>query len=129
VFENRVLRRIFGPKRDEVTGEWRKLHSGELHNLYSSPDTIRQIESRRMRWVVHVACMGEGRNVYRVLVGKPKGKRPLERPRRRWKNGIKMDLREISCGGLEWIHLAQDRDWWRVLVSAVMNLRVLAPLN
>jgi hypothetical protein len=79
VFENRVLRRMFGPKRDEVTGEWRKLHCGELHNLYSSPDIIRQIKSRRMRWAGHVACMGEGRNVHRVLVGKPEGKRSLER--------------------------------------------------
>jgi hypothetical protein len=81
VCENRVLRRIFGPKREEVTGEWRKLHSGELHNLYSSPDIIRQIKSRRMRWAGHVACMGEGRNVYRVLVGKPEGKKTLEKPR------------------------------------------------
>jgi hypothetical protein len=79
VSENRVLRRIFGPNRDEVTGEWRKLHSGELHNLYSSPDIIRQIKSRRMGWAGHVACMGEGRNVYRVLVGKREGKRPLGR--------------------------------------------------
>jgi hypothetical protein len=84
VSENRVLRRIFGPKRDEVTGQWRKLHNGELHNLYSSPDIIRQIKSRRMKWARHVARMGEGRNVYRVLVGKPKGKGPLGRPRRRW---------------------------------------------
>jgi hypothetical protein len=84
VFENRVLRRIFGPKRDEVTGEWRKLHSEELHNLYSSLDIIRQIKSRRRRWARHVAHMGEGRNLYRVLVGKSEGKRPLERPRRRW---------------------------------------------
>jgi hypothetical protein len=84
VFENRVLRRIFGPKRDEVTGEWRKLHSGELHNLYSSPDIIRLIKSRRIRWAGHVARMVEGRKVYRVLVGKPEGKRQLERPRRRW---------------------------------------------
>jgi hypothetical protein len=83
VFGNRVLRGIFGPKREEVTGEWRKLHSGELHNLYSSPDIIRQIKSRRMRWAGHVARMGAGRNVYRVLVGKPEGKRPLGRPRRR----------------------------------------------
>jgi hypothetical protein len=82
VFENRVLRGIFGPKRDEVTGEWRKLHSGELHNLYSSQDIIRQIKSRRMRWAGHVARMGEGRKMYRVLVGKPEGKRPLGRPRR-----------------------------------------------
>jgi hypothetical protein len=96
VFENRVLRRIFGPRRDEVMGEWRKLHNGELHNLYSSPDIIRQIKSRRMGWAGHVARMGEGKNVYRILVGKPKGKRPLVKPRRRWN---KMDLREIGCGG------------------------------
>jgi hypothetical protein len=122
-----VLRGIFGPKRDEVTGEWRKLHSRELHNLYSSPDIIRQIKSRRMRWAGHVARMGEGRNLYRVLVGKSKGKRPLVRPRRRWEDGIKMDLREIEWGGVEWIHLTQDRDRWRAVVSAVMNLRVLTP--
>jgi hypothetical protein len=84
VFENRVLRRIFGPKRDEVTGEWRKLHSGELHDLYSSPDIIRQIKSRRMRWAGHMTCMGEGRNVYRVSVGRPEGKKPLGRPRCKW---------------------------------------------
>jgi hypothetical protein len=89
-----VLRRIFGPERDEVTGEWRKLHNWELLNLYSSPDIIRQIKSRRMRWVGHVARMGEGRKVYRVLVGKPKGKRPFERPRRRWEDGMIMDLTE-----------------------------------
>jgi hypothetical protein len=98
VFENRVLRGIFGPKRDEITAEWRKLHSGELHNLYSASDIARQIKSRRMRWAGHVARMGEGRNVYRVLVGKPEGKGPLERPRRRWEDGIKMDLREIGWG-------------------------------
>jgi hypothetical protein len=101
VSENRVLRRIFGPKRDEVTGEWKKLHSGELHNLYSSPDIIRQIKSRRFRWAGNVARMGEGRNVYRVLVGKPKGKRPLGRPRHRWEGGIKMELREIGWGCVE----------------------------
>jgi hypothetical protein len=94
-FQNRVLRGIFGPKRDEVTGEWRRLHSGELHNLYSSTDIIRQIKSRRMRWAGHVARMAEGRNVYRVLVGKSEGKRPLERPRRKWEDGIKMEFREI----------------------------------
>jgi hypothetical protein len=99
VFENRVQRRIFGPKRDEVTGEWRKLRKEELHNLYKSPDIIRQIKSRRMCWAGHVARMGEGRNVYRVLVGKPEGKRSLGRPRRRWEDGIKMDLREIGWGG------------------------------
>jgi hypothetical protein len=127
VFENRVLRRIFRHMRDEVTGEWRKLHNGELHNLYSSPDIIRQIKSRRMRWAEHVARMGEGRNVYSVLVGKPEGKRPVERPRRRWEDGIKMDLREIGWGDVECIQLAQDRDRWRAVVNAVMNLRVLAP--
>jgi hypothetical protein len=96
VFENRVVRRIFGPKSDEVTGKWRKFHNGELHNLYSSPDIIRQIKSRRMWWAGHVARMGEGRNVYRVLVGKPEGKRPLGRPRRRWVDGIKIDHGEIG---------------------------------
>jgi hypothetical protein len=100
VFENRVLRRIIGPKRDEVTGEWRKLHNGELHNLYSSPDIIRQIKSRKMRWAGHVARMGEGRNVYRVLVGKPEGKEPLGSPRRRWEDGIKMDPKEVGCRGV-----------------------------
>jgi hypothetical protein len=110
-----------------TTGEWRKLHSGELHNLYSSPDIIRQIKSRRMRWAGHVARMGEGRNVYRVLVGRPEGRRPLGRPRRRWEDGIKMDLGEIGWGGVEWIHLAQDRDRWWAVVNAVMNLRVLGP--
>jgi hypothetical protein len=99
VFENRVLRRIFGPKGDEVTGHWRKLHSGELHNLYSLLDIIRQFKSRRMRWVEHVACMGEERNVYRVFVGKPEGKRRLGRSRRRWEDTIKIDLREIGRGG------------------------------
>jgi hypothetical protein len=123
VFENRVLRRIFGPKGDEVTGEWRKLHNGELHNLYLTPDIIRQIKSRRMRWAGHLACMREGRNVYRVLVGK----RPLGRPRHRWGNWIKMDLSEIGWWGVEWIHPSQDRDRWRAVVNAVMNLRLLAP--
>jgi hypothetical protein len=127
VFENRVLRRIFGPKRVEVTGDWRKLRKGGLHSLHSSPDIIRQIKSKRMMWAGHVARMGEGRNVYRVLVGKPEGKRQLEKPRSRWEDGIKMDLREIGWGGVEWIHLAQDKDLLRAVVNAVMNLRVLAP--
>jgi hypothetical protein len=111
VFENRVLRRIFGSKRDEVTGEWRKLHSEELHNLYSSSDIIRQLKSRRMRWAEHVARMGEEGRVYKVLVGKPEGKRPLGRPRSRWEEGVRIDLREIGLGGgVDWIQLAQDRD-------------------
>jgi hypothetical protein len=110
VFENRVLRRIFGPKRDEVTGEWRKLHNEELHSLYSSPDIVRQVKSRRMRWAGHVARMGEERKVYKVFVGKLEGKRPHGRPRRRWEDGIRMDLREIGLGGVDWIRLAEDRD-------------------
>jgi hypothetical protein len=127
VFENRVLRRIFGPKRDEVTGELRKLHSEELHILYSSPNIIRQIKSRTMRCAGHVARMGVERNVYRVLVGKPEGKRPLGRPSCRWEDGIRMDLGEIGWGSVEWIQLAQDRDRWRGLANTVMNLRVLVP--
>jgi hypothetical protein len=96
VFENRVLRRIFGPKRDEVTGEWRKLHNEELRNLYSSLSIIRIIKSRRMRWTGHVARMVETRNAYRLLVGNPEGKRPLERPRCRWVDNIRMDLVEVG---------------------------------
>ena len=117
-------RRIFGPKRDEVTGEWRKLHNEELKGLYLSPNIVRVIKSRRMRWTGHVACMGEGRGVYRVLVGKPEGKRPLGRPRRRWEDNIRMDLQKVGLGYEDWIGLAQDRDRWRALVSAVRNLRV-----
>ncbi|KAJ4435849.1 hypothetical protein ANN_18468 [Periplaneta americana] len=115
VFENKVLRKIFGAKRDEVTGEWRKLHNAELHALYSSPDIIRNIKSRRLRWAGHVAHMGESRNAYRVLVGRPEGKRPLGRPRRRWEDNIKMDLREVGYDDRDWINLAQDRDRWRAL--------------
>jgi len=120
VFENRVLRRIFGPTRDEVTGKWMKLHKEELNNLYCSPNIVRVIKSRRMRWVGHVARMGERRGVYRVLVGKPVGKRPLGRPRSRWKDNIKMDLQEVGCGGMDWIELAQDSDRRRALVNAVI---------
>jgi hypothetical protein len=96
VFENRVLRRIFGPKRDEVTGGWKTLHNEELHNLYSSPSIIRMMKSRRMKWTGHLARMRERRNAYRILVGKPEGRRPLGRPRRRCVDNIKMDLREIG---------------------------------
>ena len=124
VFENMVLRRIFGPRRDEVTGDWRRLHNDELNYLYCSPNIVRVTKSRRMRWAGHVARMGEERGVYRVLRGKPKGKRPLGRPRRRWVDNIRMDLQEVGCGYVDWIGLAQDRDRWRTLVSAVMNLRV-----
>jgi hypothetical protein len=110
------------PKREEVTGEWRKLHNGELHNLYQQPGT--------MRWAGHVARMGEGIKVYEVLTGKPEGKRPLGRPKRRCEDGIKMDLIQIGWGrggGVEWIHRALGRDRWRAVVNAVMTLRVLAP--
>ena len=124
VFENGVLRRMFGPNRDEVTGEWRKLHNEELKILYSSPNIVRVIKSRRMRCVGHVARMGEGRGVYRVLVGKPEGKRPLGRPRRKWEDNIRMDLQEVGLGYEDWIERAQDRDRWRALVCAVRNLRV-----
>jgi hypothetical protein len=107
VFENRALRRIFGPKRDEVTGEWRKLYSGELRYLCFSPHIIRQIKSKIMKWAGYVARMGERRNVYRVLVGKPEGKRPLGRPRRRWRDGIKMELKKLDGrGGVECIRLS-----------------------
>ena len=118
-----VLRRISGPRREEVTGEWRRLHNEKLNDLYGSPNIVRGIKWRRMRWAGHVALMGEKRGVYRVVVGKQEGKRPLGRPRRRWVN-IRMDLREVGCGYMDWIGLAQDTDRWRMLVSAVMNLRV-----
>jgi len=112
VFENRVLRRIFGPKGDELTGEWRKLHNEELNDLYSSPNIILVIKSRRLRWAGHIARMGERRDVCRVLVGKPERKRPLGSPRRKWEDNIKIDLQEVGCGGMDWIDLAQDRDRW-----------------
>jgi hypothetical protein len=112
-------------KRDGVTGGWRKLHNEELHNLYPSPNIISVIKSRRMRWAGHVARLGEKRNVYRLLVGKPEGKRPLGRPRRMCLDNIKMDLLDIGLSVVDWIGLAQDRYSWRTLVISVMNLRVL----
>jgi hypothetical protein len=124
VFENSVLRKIFGPKRDQVTGEWRKLQNEELRYLYSSLSIIKIMKSRRMRWAGHVARMGEMRNAYRLLVGKPEGKRPLGRPRRRWMDNIRMDLGEVGWGDVDWIGLAQDTSRWRALVNSVLNLRV-----
>ena len=110
MFENRVLRRVFGPKRDEVTGEWRKLHNQELRDLYSLPNIVRVVKSRRMRWAGHVARMGEGRGAHRILVGKPEGKRPLGRARHRWEDNIKMYLREFEGveSGWSWLRLGTD---------------------
>jgi hypothetical protein len=122
VFENRMLRRIFGPKREEDRS-WRKLHNS-LHSLYSSPYIVKVIKSRRMRWAGHVAHMGGRRGMYRVLVGRPKGKRPLGRPRHGWEDNIKLDLREIGIDWANWIWLAQDRVQWRAFVNTVMNLPV-----
>ena len=100
-----VLRRIFGPRRDEVTREWRRLHNKEQNDLYSSPNIVRVMKSRRMRWAGHVARVGEGRGVYRILVGKPEGKRPLGRPERKYEDNVKMDLREVESEGMYWIEM------------------------
>jgi hypothetical protein len=121
-FENRVLRRIFGPKQEEDES-WRKLHNDELHDLYSSPNIVRVIKSRRM-WAGHVARMGEGICVYRILVGRSEGKRPLGRTRCRWEDNINMDPRDIGIDGASWMRLAQDRVQWRAFVNTVMNLRI-----
>ena len=122
MFENIMLRKIFGAKRDDITGEWRKLHNAELQALYSSPNIIKNLNSRRLRWEGHVALMELSRNAYRVLVGKLESKRPLGRPRRRWEDNIKMDLREVGCDPRDWIALAEDSDQWRAYLRAVMNL-------
>ena len=124
MFENRVLRKVFGPKRDEVTGEWRKLHNEELNDLYSLPSIVRVVKSRRMRWVGHVARMEEDGGVHRVLLGKPEEKRPLGRPRRRREDNIKMDLQEVGGNRGDWLELAQDRDRWRALMGTVRDFRV-----
>jgi hypothetical protein len=122
VFENRMLRRIFGPKRVEVTGDWRKLHNEELHNLYSSPSIIRMIKSKRMRWAGHVAGIRR-RGMYIGYWWESQKERDYPgRPRRRWVNNIKIDLIEIGWGDMDWIDLAQDRDQWRALLNTVMNL-------
>jgi hypothetical protein len=124
VFENRVLRRIFGPKCDEVTREWRKLHKEESNDMYSSPNIVRVLKSRRMGWAGQVELMVERRIVSRFLVGKSEGKRLLGRPRHRWEDKIETDLQEVRFGGMDWIELAQDRGRWRALVSVVMNILV-----
>jgi hypothetical protein len=123
VFKSRVLMRVFGPKRDEVTGEWRKLHNEELNDL-SLPNIVRVVKSRRMRWAGQVARMGEDRGVHRVLVGKPERKRSLGRIRRRWEDNIKMDLQEVEGDRGDWMELAQDGDRWRALVGTVRDFRV-----
>ena len=123
MFENRVLR-IFGPKRDEVTEKWRKLHNEELNSLYSSSNIVQVIKLRRMRLMRHVVHKGERRGVYRVLVGKPEGKRPLGRPRLTWEENIKMDLQVVGCGCMDWIKVVQDRNRWQALVNVIMNLQV-----
>ena len=110
MFENRALRGIYGPKRDEVTGEWRKLHNEELNHMYCSPNIVRVIKSIRMRWTGHVARIGKRTGLYRILVGKPEGKRSHGRPRPRWEDDFKMDLQKVGCGGMDWIELAKNRD-------------------
>jgi len=125
MFENKVLKEIFGPKREEVSGDWRRLHNEELHDLYASLYIIRVMKSRRMRWVGRAVRMGEMRNAYKILVGKSEGERPFGRSRRRLEDNIRMDLTGIGWEVLNWIHLAQDVDQWRILVNTVMNLRVV----
>ena len=124
MLENKVLRKIFRAKRDKITGAWKKLHNAELNSLYSSPSIIRNITQRQLRWAGHVARMEQSRNAYRILVSKPVRKRALGRPRHRWEDNIKTDLREVGCDPGEWIDLAEDRNQWQAYVRAVMNLRV-----
>ena len=124
MFENKVLRKIFGAKRDEITREWRKLHNAELHALYSSPNIIRNLKTRRQRWAGHVVRMEQSRNAYIVLVGKPEGKRPLGRPRCRWEDNIKVDLMEVCCDPRDWIAFVENKDQLLAYLRAVMNLRI-----
>jgi hypothetical protein len=123
VFENKILRRIFGLKKDE-NAEWRRLHNEELHSLFRSPNIVRVTKSRRLGWAGHVARMEEGRNSFNILTGKPTGKRPLGRPRRTWEDKIIMVLEKKGINAGNWVDLAQDRDYWRALVNATLNLRV-----
>jgi hypothetical protein len=124
VFENRVLKKVFGPKRDEVTGECRKLHNEELNDLYTLPNIVWLVKSRRMRWTRHVARMGKDRGVHRMFMGKPEEKSPLGRQKGRWKDNIKIDLQEVGGSRGDWMELDQDRDRWRALVGTVRNFRV-----
>jgi hypothetical protein len=124
VFENGVLRRIFGPKMDELAGEWRKLHNEKLNDLYPLPNNVRVVKSKRMRWAGNVVRMGEDRGVHRMLVEKPEGKRPLGRRRHRWESNIKLDLQEVGGGRGDWMELVQDRNSWWALVGTVRNIRV-----
>jgi hypothetical protein len=124
VFGSRVLRKIFGPMKDKITEEWRRLYKEEIYDLYSSPNNIRVTKSRRMRWAGHVARIDARRGGYMVLVGRPDGKRLLERHRRRWEDNINMNIQQVGWRGMDWIDLAEDRDRWRAVLNAVMNLRV-----
>ena len=121
---NRVLRILFGPNRDEITGALRKLHNEELNDLYCSPNIFRVIKSMRMRWAGQVARMSQRKGAQRVIAGQPAGKRLFGRPRYRWADNIKMNIQEVGCGCMDWIELAQDRDRWRAPMNAVMNRRV-----
>jgi hypothetical protein len=121
---NTVLRRIFERKSEKVVGGWRRLHNEELRNLYAPLNVVRVITSRMMSWAGHVAHTGEMRNSYNILAGKPKRKRPVGRPKCRWEDNIRMDITETGCEGVDWMHLAQDRNQWQVLVNTVINIEI-----